>query len=96
MSSLLVKKTPLQSIRVDGRRDSVCQRFGRVRHNNAVGRFSSYAILRFTVRRESPSLARDGKVMRCRSSVVCGTYKTNWQTQKSPYEEHVALHLMVQ
>ena len=36
------------------------------------------------------------KVMRCRSSVVCGTYKTNWQTQKSPYEEYVALHLMVQ
>ena len=40
-----------QEGRVDGRSDSVCQRFGRFCHNDAVGRFFSTAFSGFIVRK---------------------------------------------
>ena len=63
--------------RVDKRNDSVCTRFGLFCHNDVVGRFTSSAIFGSLVRRnwlllrmeksESPSLIRDGEVIRCKS-----------------------------
>ena len=62
--------------RVDGRGDSVRQRFGRFVYDDAVERFTSSAFIWFIMRRkwatltngnELPSSVKDGTVIRCKS-----------------------------